>query len=237
MSAFDPGRHAELFSAPSSASASSSLPSDFEPFAVPRTIYTRQYCEENVYLLVQALEQLPAVVRSYAAFVSNHQRHALLFHQKASRQSEAQASWVVWDYHVVAIAAMRDADGAEGGIVIDPDSKLGDVVSARDYVQATFRPDLFRQGMLEPDLESRVRLVPARSFLDNFASDRSHMLASAEPPTVSTASRNASTPSSPRYMAPIPPYPAIAELGEAASREDGFGIVLRNPTELLEIRL
>ena len=69
------------------------------------------------------------------------------------------------------------------------------------YLQATFRPDLFSDGYLDPSLQRSVsgasvcsarsspsahktppcsmfRVVPATDLLQNFASDRSHMVSS-----------------------------------------------------------
>ncbi|BGP13586.1 Protein N-terminal glutamine amidohydrolase [Rhodosporidiobolus nylandii] len=189
------------------------------------------YCEETVFMLLASLQPTPPShppPRLFAAFISNPARHALLFQQKASRAGEEQGYYVIWDYHVVALRV-------EGGRVdvLDRDSRLGERVELADYVHQTFRPDLFEEDVLDPSLQSRIRLVPAADFLANFASDRSHM--------------------------PVPPYPAIqggaakargethnlwtrwldmrlpSEKGESESREEekGFGVVLESPEELL----
>ncbi|GAA5951912.1 hypothetical protein JCM10213_008723 [Rhodosporidiobolus nylandii] len=221
------------------------------------------YCEETVFMLLASLQPTPPShppPRLFAAFISNPARHALLFQQKASRAGEEQGYYVIWDYHVVALRV-------EGGRVdvLDRDSRLGERVELADYVHQTFRPDLFEEDVLDPSLQSRIRLVPAADFLANFASDRSHMLVPSStaldaPPLSSlNPAPTAPSPAPPRYIQPVPPYPAIqggaakargethnlwtrwldmrlpSEKGESESREEekGFGVVLESPEELL----
>ncbi|GAA5843889.1 hypothetical protein JCM9279_000177 [Rhodotorula babjevae] len=205
--------------------------------------YTPFYCEENVYQLLASLERSSRFSRSFAVFVSNPERHALLFEQQASRQGAEQGHYVVWDYHVVAVAVERagvelDRVGAERVVLLDRDSRLGAEVPLHDYVARTFRPDLFESCILEPSLRSRFRVVPAETFLESFASDRSHMLAPA-----STAADAAALPSShsPRpdpparpaqYLKPVPPYPPICGTAAAAR-----GATHNLWTRFLDVRL
>jgi len=91
------------------------------------SLYTPYYCEENVYLLVEALRSTPGVLATWACFISNEDRRAILFNQKASRQPQHQGSYVIWDYHVVAIARIQEGE-KERVVVVDRDSKLGEVV-------------------------------------------------------------------------------------------------------------
>lgn len=157
--------------------------------------YTRYYCEENVYKLLEtALAQTRATPATpaasppsrqlFAVFVSNPQRKVLLFHQAASRVGPDMDNYVVWDYHVVAVSLDYGSDGVRRAVVLDRDSLLGFTVPLDVYLQATFRPDLFYAGYLDPSLQSMFRVVPATDFLQNFASDRSHML-------VTTSNENA----------------------------------------------
>ncbi|KAM0792074.1 hypothetical protein ACM66B_004778 [Microbotryomycetes sp. NB124-2] len=60
--------------------------------------------------------------------------------------------------------------------VTDQDSALLGHPLLSEYVHETFRPDLFERQVLSTDLQSCFRIVPAQAYLDNFASDRSHML-------------------------------------------------------------
>ncbi|GAA5840432.1 hypothetical protein JCM11251_006558 [Rhodosporidiobolus azoricus] len=204
-------------------------------------LYTPFYCEENVYQLASFLSSSdgaqPRFTRLYAVFISNLSRRALLFQQKASRAGAEQGCYVIWDYHVVAVGVLDAAIGEkERVVVLDRDSRLGDELDLTDYVLHTFRPDLFAEDILDPSLQSRLRVVPAADFLVNFASDRSHMLL---PPSTAldaaplgphpshnpsstasilfTASPRPPPPPEPRYIQPPPPYPPIQ--GSSAKRK------------------
>ncbi|GAA6026751.1 hypothetical protein JCM8097_005835 [Rhodosporidiobolus ruineniae] len=147
--------------------------------------YTPFYCEENVYQLLLTLSRQTSSSSSrlYAAFITNPARHALLFQQKASRQGEDQAHYVLWDYHVIALLALGgEEEGEKRVVVLDRDTRLADMVDLEEYVLETFRPDLFSASVLDPSLRSRIRLVPAADFLANFASDRSHMVCARRSP-------------------------------------------------------
>lgn len=61
-------------------------------------IYTSQYCEENVYLLAQKLQQDNPQLKTFAVFVSNTQRLVVLSEQRAAK---APGQPVYWDYHVI----------------------------------------------------------------------------------------------------------------------------------------
>ncbi|KAK4048787.1 hypothetical protein OIV83_004553 [Microbotryomycetes sp. JL201] len=171
--------------------------------------YTRCYCEENVYALLNLLVNPISLrqecsdtaervtkddERHYAVFVSNNDHACVLFQQSASTRGPQQLNAVIWDYHVFAVSVLmppssstamraeteavteRHATSSHRATVIvrDADSLLENPTALTRYVNESFRPDLFEQGFLPRNLE---RIVPATAFLDNFASDRSHMLA------------------------------------------------------------
>ncbi|GAA5992787.1 hypothetical protein JCM5350_002266 [Sporobolomyces pararoseus] len=218
-------------------------------FPLPDSLYTPYYCEENVYLLIKTLEASANIRATWACFISNLERRAILFNQKASRHGEDQGSYVIWDYHVIAIAAYRQG-GEEKLVVIDRDSKLGEMVDLEEYVERTFYPSLFREEILDPALESRIRVIPGINFLENFASDRSHMLRAIEKPLGAQVKNVRETF---EYIHPPPPYPPIrgsnafrnGELDNLWSKfldmrmgDDeqgkGYGQVLANSNELLK---
>lgn len=101
----------------------------------PNSIYTPFYCEENVYLLLRALEaESDRYTRAYAVFITNESRSCILFEQKAGARIEsrrAQGIYVVWDYHVIAITVEASRDygtvhsQAPRVLVHDRDSTLG----------------------------------------------------------------------------------------------------------------
>ncbi|KAI0035960.1 N-terminal glutamine amidase-domain-containing protein, partial [Vararia minispora EC-137] len=161
----------------------------------PDTPYTKCYCEENVYLLAQRFDAdatLTATWDPFVLFVSNCHRTVVLWKQKAGAISGSTDGLVVWDYHVLFILRPKTGetpevlarDGTTVGVrswVYDVDSTLPVPCPADVYFPDTFRPCAERY-------ESLFRVIAAREYLDNFASDRSHMLA---------------------YHSPIPRYPSI----------------------------
>ncbi|GAB1517835.1 hypothetical protein RhiTH_000888 [Rhizoctonia solani] len=64
---------------------------------------------------------------------------------------------------------------ADRTYVVDFDSILGKLTTWKDYTSFTFRPHLFNNGTFEPSLQSMFRVIPASQYLEEFASDRSHM--------------------------------------------------------------
>lgn len=91
--------------------------------ALPDVPYTACYCEENVYLLGEALTRFDPTTcpRIFAVVISNPNKSAAIWQQLASRYT-ADSDWlVVWDYHVVLVA--RNPTGEVW--VHDVDSRLG----------------------------------------------------------------------------------------------------------------
>jgi len=147
-------------------------PAPHPPPAIPSPppLHTPYYCEENVHLLLKSLGTSKR--QSFALFITNLDRSALLFHQKASPPDRAdQDHYVVWDYHVIAVTV--EEDGSKW--VWDQDSRLGCPVELQgefgaalvllaqlgahlvdytraEYLETTFRPDLFALGVLPASL-------------------------------------------------------------------------------------
>lgn len=130
--------------------------------------YHSHYCEENIYKLAFKYKNLYAEAEdydSYVVFISNDERAVPLWEQKTA---PAFGRETLWDYHVIFVIR-----SAEGTTVIDLDSNLGYRVPFEEYVKKTFKPDM---PMSEKKHEQVFRVVPANTFLDHFASDRSHMI-------------------------------------------------------------
>ncbi|KAI5480978.1 hypothetical protein MNV49_006788 [Pseudohyphozyma bogoriensis] len=213
---------------------------DSTDLVLQTTPYTPFYCEENVYKLI---ESLPPTSCAFALFITNADRLCLLFHQRASTRGPGQGNYVIWDYHAV-VAVVEDGKVD----VLDRDSLLGTRVPLQDYLAFTFG------SSIPSEFASRVRIVPAKDFLENFASDRSHMLRSeiADPSNPSAA--QSETDSTSPYLQPPPPYPPICgigaksrglpnnlfshflDVGETWAGEEGFGRVLGAPQELLSLQ-
>jgi len=141
---------------------------------VTRFAYQPFYCEENAYLLVEALE---ARAR-YALFVTNAARTVAIWRQ---RHAPDARSPVVWDYHVVALTL-------EPTLVWDLDTTLPLPCPLEEYVAESFRSD----EAAGPEYAPRFRLVPREELVRTFSSDRRHMRDArhrAPPPPWSTIGR------------------------------------------------
>ena len=127
--------------------------------------YAACYCEENVFKICQNLKDNfeNELDKCYAVFVSNKKRVVPLWRQKAGRDEE---KLVIWDYHVIFIYRPDDRT-----LVYDLDSELPFPTYFHKYVTETFRTD----AILNPEYHRIFRVVPATTFLQNFASDRRHM--------------------------------------------------------------
>ncbi|XP_072173700.1 protein N-terminal glutamine amidohydrolase-like [Diadema setosum] len=128
-------------------------------------LYTKCYCEENVWKLCDHIQQhsTDELQRVYAVFISNQDRVIPLWKQKAARQPGQP---VLWDYHVILLY-----NQPAGSDIYDLDTVLPFPVSFREYVERTIGSN----ERLKEQFHRFFRVVPAASFLKMFASDRSHM--------------------------------------------------------------
>ncbi|KAL0094221.1 N-terminal glutamine amidase-domain-containing protein [Phycomyces blakesleeanus] len=143
-------------------------------------IYTRCYCEENIYMLCKLISEKdePSLEFCNVVFISNPNKTIPVWSQTAC----VDAYPVVWDYHVI----LYYYDNVRS-VVYDFDSILPFPCASEEYVKKSFYPNL-----VIPDMFKRYfRLIPAVDYLRGFASDRSHMLKDG------------------LYHAPPPTYPAI----------------------------
>ncbi|KAL5533029.1 hypothetical protein ACEPAF_4805 [Sanghuangporus sanghuang] len=170
-------------------------------------VYTANYCEENIYLLVKRFlqdEQLRARWNVYAVFISNNTRTVALWCQKIREDV------VVWDYHVILALiprVSRTSTGRSPTWIYDLDTRLDVPCRWEDYVKRTFpysTSEAAEVGWTIPDTYwSHFRIVEGEEFLECFASDRSHMLVPGSDP--------------PHFQSPEPPYPPIVGTKAAAS--------------------
>uniref|UniRef100_A0A3Q1FJZ7 Protein N-terminal glutamine amidohydrolase n=1 Tax=Acanthochromis polyacanthus TaxID=80966 RepID=A0A3Q1FJZ7_9TELE len=103
------------------------------------------------------LEQL------FVVFISNDNRMVPLWKQKSGHGDQP----VIWDYHVVLLQAELQSEA----LIYDLDTELPFPCSLKLYSAEAFRSDRH----IRPEYHRKLRVVPADSFLLNFASDRSHM--------------------------------------------------------------
>ncbi len=147
-------------------------------------IYTSCYCEENVYQLCDrfingAADERPT--ECWAVWISNPSKSVGIWCQ----QARGNGGFVVWDYHVIMLAAFG-SEMAKQYLIYDLDTTLPFPCEMKDYLKQAFRPDEVKN----PRFAASFRLVPAQEFLTSFSSDRSHMLKadsacgySAQPPS------------------------------------------------------
>jgi len=151
-------------------------------FSKSECCYTKQYCEENVYLLCKKfLEEYPDLP-SYAVFISNPTRTVAVWQQALEGYDENTP--VVWDYHVVLFV-----ECGQRPYIYDLDTRLPFPCEASYYAAQSFHP----QGLIRPQFRQKFRVIPAKDFVEGFASDRTHM---------KVASTN-------KWLAVPPSYPCI----------------------------
>ncbi|XP_034400411.1 protein N-terminal glutamine amidohydrolase-like isoform X2 [Cyclopterus lumpus] len=128
-------------------------------------VYTSCYCEENVWKLCEFVrtEKTPPLDELFAVFISNENRMVPLWKQKSGRGDHP----VIWDYHVVLLQIRLNSPS----LVYDLDTELSFPCSLNLYAAQALRSD----RNIKPAYHRKLRVVPADSFLLNFASDRSHM--------------------------------------------------------------
>ncbi|KAJ1309672.1 hypothetical protein OPQ81_006437 [Rhizoctonia solani] len=148
------------------------------------TPYTSCYCEENVYLACQALVESgsSSLQDIYVVFLSNPTKTVLIWGQKASEHRIDIGCPVVWDYHVIMVLVAPAKENehalsiADRTYIVDFDSILGTLTAWKDYTSFTFRSELFKSEVFDTTLQSMFRVIPASRYIDQFASDRSHMM-------------------------------------------------------------
>ncbi|RDB24108.1 Protein N-terminal glutamine amidohydrolase [Hypsizygus marmoreus] len=158
------------------------------PPSCPISTYTSCYCEENIYLLAQQFSGDPKIVEAwdiFVVFISNNTKTVALWNQKLAHEPSRP---VVWDYHVLLVlrphsfaiqahpapiniitSSKAPSYGQNTTWAYDFDTQLDLPCTLEEYLNKTFMD-------VDPRFQSLFRVIPGNVFLDNFASDRSHML-------------------------------------------------------------
>nr|CAG4638690.1 EOG090X0C0Q [Cyclestheria hislopi] len=131
-------------------------------------IYTKYYCEENVWHLCNHVKQhcKRELDDCFVVFVSNETRSVPLWYQKAGRSDDGL---VVWDYHVIFIHKNKQATAYE---VYDLDSSLTFPCDFLEYTSKVLKCD----ELLQAQFHRSFRVIAASQYLEHFASDRRHMI-------------------------------------------------------------
>ncbi len=117
------------------------------------------YCEENAWHAARAALESGEPGPVEVVFVSSPGGACAVWQQRAS---EDPAAPILWDYHVIVRVA---------GEIRDPDCRLGERLPADAWLRASFPAG----GRVPARYRPWFRVVPARVFLEQFASDRRHM--------------------------------------------------------------
>ncbi|KAF8121919.1 N-terminal glutamine amidase-domain-containing protein [Boletus edulis] len=192
-------------------------------------VYTSCYCEENIYWLVKRFLTPSGDQQQwdvFAVFISNPARTVALWNQRVGSSRDTA---IIWDYHVILALRERGQVHSPGRDtwIYDLDTCLPIPCHWSVYVGQTFPLGLDTL----PQYQSRFRVIPGNVYLDNFASDRSHML------QVSQSNAAEET----RYLSKPPSYPVICgpearkhgtrhnlmtHFVSMAEDEQGFGTVM-----------
>lgn len=154
-----------------------------------RTLRVPCYCEENIWRLAYRRTCIHAeatAIKYNVVFISNKPKCCPMFYQKASK---CVSSPCFWDYHVVLLATSEtlpsvDNTGSstvkvdtarvkETTYVLDLDSNLPYPCPLSLYLKETFDYSRFEHWQM-PSPPS-FRIIPAKTYLKYFYSDRMHM--------------------------------------------------------------
>nr|CAG4652113.1 EOG090X0C0Q [Triops cancriformis] len=145
--------------------------------AAQNCTYTACFCEENVWQLCHKVdtEEPELGENCFAVFISNATRAIPLWKQKAGKDDDCL---IIWDYHVIFV--VKNADSS---LVYDLDTTLTFPVPFLQYIDEAIRSE----DDIQPQYHRFFRVISAKSYLQTFASDRSHMKKDdqwlAEPPS------------------------------------------------------
>ncbi|CAL8105165.1 unnamed protein product [Calicophoron daubneyi] len=127
-------------------------------------MYTPNYCEENIYTLLQRLKETQPDGDFYVLFISNPSASVAIFRQL--KGSPDLDGLVVWDYHVVLLQGPKASS-----VVYDFDTTLAFPTSFKTYFELALRSN----SQIPIHLQRLYRLIAANLYLEHFSSDRRHM--------------------------------------------------------------
>ncbi|MDH5516510.1 MAG: protein N-terminal glutamine amidohydrolase [Gammaproteobacteria bacterium] len=127
-------------------------------------VYTKQFCEENIWKLVDLLlsQAVPATELD-VVFISNQSRQVAVFNQQRGSLHQP----LIWDYHVVLLHTT-----ATDFFIYDFETLAHFPCPASHYFRLSFPPLIAEAASYSP----LFRLIPASEYHQHFSSDRSHML-------------------------------------------------------------
>ena len=125
--------------------------------------YTSLFCEENIWKLIETLNQDTSIKPVDTLFILNQTNTVALFNQEKALNNTP----VIWDYHVILSAEIDNEL-----FIFDFDSHCDFPVSIREYFNKTF----IQEDKLKQQYRPLLKVIDAFYYLNHFSSDRSHML-------------------------------------------------------------
>lgn len=125
--------------------------------------YTRLFCEENIWKLVETLQTDAAIQAIDVLFIINDDNTVALFDQQAAEPGTV----IIWDYHVILCASQNHQY-----VIYDFDSRCPFPCEIKVYFDQSFND----WHHLQPEFRPMIRRISARDYLQHFSSDRHHML-------------------------------------------------------------
>nr|XP_002122600.1 protein N-terminal glutamine amidohydrolase [Ciona intestinalis] len=131
-------------------------------------VYTKCYCEENIWKLCDSIRKsnLEVLPHLSVVFISNKTRSIPIWKQRSAKSEELP---VIWDYHVILLYLDQNCSKH---MIFDLDSSLAFPTEALEYCSKAFCPQI----LLKIQYQQFFKVIPADEYLKNFASDRSHMM-------------------------------------------------------------
>ncbi|KAJ9060198.1 Protein N-terminal glutamine amidohydrolase [Entomophthora muscae] len=141
-----------------------------------RFLYSSCYCEENVYQAINELKtnenfKTYSLVRDgllemHTIFIINPIKAVPIWKQNVRSSEDAP---VIWDYYVILSLCLMKSFDAHW--ILDFDTSLPLITPFEDYCTSSFRP----LAAEYQEYSRYYRVVEADLYIENFASDRSHM--------------------------------------------------------------
>jgi len=156
---------------------------------IEKNLRTPCYCEENIWRLAYRrimgdlgggeINNSKENEEYYVVFVSNEERCCPMLNQIASDHPMKPC---FWDYHVVLMQSTKVVKKGKQVIqaqVSDMDTHLSSPCALEEYLEGTFNID-FADKKDEKKFAPLFRVVRAQYYLENFYSDRMHMMKDGE---------------------------------------------------------
>ena len=123
--------------------------------------YTSLFCEENIWHLARSLiDEAIKEEDIHILFLTNKNKQIAIFNQLSAEPKQP----VIWDYHVILMVKIEGVH-----YIFDFDTRLDFITSYEFYIKNSLPDNIISL------YQSQFRIIPAKTYLQYFYSDRSHM--------------------------------------------------------------